>query len=263
MLLDGRPAYQPEVWPFEGGAGTPLGPPRRGTRGWAWSEDGASVYGLAAATAPGQLEYSRIDVASGRVLQSRTVPDSLFWLLQGSLLLDLPRSQSSPWEGRAYPQGGTAPLVFSLPEPGRIVFTLTTRPDGQGSWLMYLIGAPAGFKASLNDTAYTIHVARPGLPAVRLLDLNGPWGAPGLLHLAPGPVFELRVERHDGSKHRLLAEPGRSPRDLGPMPVSLPWPTSFSADGRRGVLVEAESPRTDIWLLRWPGADSAGAGGKR
>ena len=40
--------------------------------------------------------------------------------------------------------------------------------------------------------------------------------------------------------------------------MPLPGVPDLSADGRRGVEVETE-PHSDIYLLKWPGGDSAGA----
>jgi serine/threonine protein kinase len=255
-LLDNRPAMQLEVWPFAGGGGRPLGPPRQGVRNAAWGADSRVVYLLAAGRAPGQLEHAAIDVASGRVLRTRTVPDSLDWWLSDSLLfytaVDRRDSTGALNEWKSYPDAGGPPLVFTFSFPDSAEFGMGSivAPDGRGSWF----GVMGTWRAS--DSVGTIHVASPGLPAKPMVTFKGPWELLDFIHVAPGPVLEAIANTEEGGRRRLLFEPGRPIRDLGPMPIAgVP---SLSADGRRGVVVETET-RTDIWLLKWPGGDSAGA----
>jgi hypothetical protein len=254
--LEGQPAIQLEVWPYSGASGRPLGPPRRGLRGWEWGADGSVIYLLAAGRAPGQLEHAAIDVASGRVLRTRTVPDSLDWWLSDSLLfytaVDRRDSTGALNEWRSYPDAGGQPVVFTFSFPDGAEFGMGSivAPDGHGSWF----GVMGTWRAS--DSVGTIHVASPGLPAKPMVTFKGPWELLDFIHVAPGPVLEAIANTEEGGRRRLLFEPGRPIRDLGPMPIAgVP---SLSADGRRGVVVEAER-RTDIWLLKWPGGDSAGA----
>jgi hypothetical protein len=263
VMLGVQPATQLEILPFAGGSGTPLGPSRKGVRHATWSTDAKTVY-LLAAGAPGQLEQVALDAASGRPRWSRTVPDSLdwqTWLMRDSLLLYRSvgsGSNGTPREWRSYPGAGEVPLVFSFPDTAAWMNADIVSPDGQGSWLGALITASWG-AASEKDT-FTLQVARPGAPAERVSVFTGMWRDLTFVYAAPGPVFEVVGDLMSGGQRRLLLEPGRPPRDLGPMPV--PW-AHFSADGRRGVLIELESQQSDIWLLRWPGGDSAGAGGTK
>jgi Tol biopolymer transport system component len=257
--LDGRPATQFEVWPFSGGTGTPLGPPRLGRLlSMTWSADGSSISCVAAGSAPGLLEHTRIEVASGRALQTRIVPDSLDWDWRGRLNRDsllLYRSAGSRWstpqELRTFPQDGGNPLVFTFPDSARWVNTAFVSPDGQGSWLAAMITSDEWG----GDTVYTLHVSRPGVPAKRVMKFSGPWSKVTLIHAAAGPTFEVVADLLSGGRRWLLLRPGRPPRDLGPIPLRE-YP-SLSADGRRGVVVETEQHR-DIWLLKWPGGEPEG-----
>jgi tRNA A-37 threonylcarbamoyl transferase component Bud32 len=264
--LDGQPATQLEVWPFSGGTGRPLGAPRKGFHYAAWGADSRVFYRLGAAGTPGLLEHTAIEASSGRVLVVATVPDSLEWvftLMRDSLLLYQSVGQDSTgatWELRTYTHGTSDPLVFRLPGTDRYVHwedgAKMTR-DAQGAWLIALITSVPP------DTGYFIDLLRPGGPAERVMRFTEPWPNLSLIHEQPGPVLEVVADLRGGGQRRLLVQPGRPPRDLGPMPFRLiAGKSSFSADGRRGVTVETER-RTDIWLLKWPGGDSAGVGGAK
>jgi tRNA A-37 threonylcarbamoyl transferase component Bud32 len=254
VTLGGQPATQLEVWPFSGGTGRPLGAPRKGFRYAAWGADSRVLYSWGSAETPGLLEHAAIEASSGRVLQRHNVPDSVgVELMHDSLLL----YHSGKGALYSYTYGRGDPLVFRLPQTDFYIQWPTgamMTKDQRGSWLLALItSAPP-------DTGFTLHLVRPGRPAEVAMKFTEPWYDLSFMHAGPGLAFEVVADLMQGGQRRLLLEPGRPARDLGLMPFQfVPWKSNFSADGRRGVTVETE-PRTDIWLLEWPGGDSAKVG---
>jgi hypothetical protein len=247
----------------------PLGPPRPGTRVFvSWSADSRTIYWLRNADAGG-WELLSIDAASGRSLQSPKVPDTLGsltlrpellrwgfyqgWLLYSSSNHD---PQAPPMEWRFVSPTGDSSLTLSFPDSVPWVNAALAGPDGHGSWVGAVISS-----REYGDTVYTLHVARPGMPARPMMRFTGPWYDVSLVHAGPGLAFDVladRIPTAGGGRRLIHLEPGRLPRDDGPMPVR-PF---FSTDGRRAVAVETKA-RTDIWLLRWPDGEGARAGGTK
>ena len=264
-VLGGNPATQLEVWPFGGGSGSPLGPPRRGLRMAVWGNDGGTIYSLEAGGTTGQLEHVATEIASGRI-RRQNLPDSLRWqawaptITRDSVLLYLIKGRNadvagSPREYRTYPPAGGAPLVFSFPDTTAHWHTVILGPDGLGSWYLAAITSGGAQRLSAADTNFTLWIATPGVPAKRAMKFHGPWSDLTLIHAEPGPVLEAVADGAGG--RRLLLEPGRPVQDMGPTTLkTYAYNSAFSADGRRGVLMERED-HTDVWLLRWPGQDSA------
>jgi len=265
VSLEGKQARRLEVWPFDSGSGTPLGPPRLGAGAFvSWSPDSRTIYQLVRGAATGGWELLSMDAASGRSLAVRPVPDSLGsltlqpglmgwgfhhgWLWYSSSNRD---PQAPPMEWRFVSPSGDSTLTLNFPDSVPWVNAAIAGPDGHGSWVGAVISS-----REYGDTMYTLHVARPGMPARPVMQFTGPWYDVTLVHAGPGMAFKVlaNVLSAAGGGTRLIhLEPGRPPRDEGPM-TTRPF---FSADGRRAVRSETEK-RTDIWLIRWTGGDSTG-----
>jgi hypothetical protein len=270
VSLEGKQARRLEVWPFDSGSGTPLGPPRLGAGAFvSWSADSRTIYQLVRGAATGGWELLSMDAASGRSLAVRPVPDSLGsltlqpglmgwgfhhgWLWYSSSNRD---PQAPPMEWRFVSPSGDSTLTLNFPDSVPWVNAAIAGPDGHGSWVGAVISS-----RKYGDTVYTLHVARPGMPARPMMQFTGPWYDVSLVHAGPGVAFKVLADvlpSAGGGTRLVHLEPGRPPRDEGPM-TTRPF---FSADGRRGVVVETET-RTDIWLIRWTGGDSTRAGGTK
>jgi tRNA A-37 threonylcarbamoyl transferase component Bud32 len=259
VVVDGKPATQVEVWPYDGGVGTPLGSPLRGLRGLSWSGDSRAIYHLSQSGRPGLLEYVAAEAASGRILKSLTVPDSLKWRLCDSLLIYPARATSAgrSIEWTTPPAMGASPISLAFPDTTAFIEggALVAQPGG-GCIVARMTSRAFG------DTVHSVYVARPGVSAVRMMDFTLTESLV-IRYFAPPPKLSLEVSGLTGGQWRWFRiEPGRPVRDLGSQPGALQGTDiSFSADGRRGVAVKVDE-RPDVWLLRWP-ADSVSAGTTR
>ena len=122
--LAGQPTRQLEVWPFEGGEGTTVGPPRpiggsEGPIGWMdWSSDSRTIYRLRSGAKPGSPELVTFDAASGRAMAVRSVSDTvgLCCVLRDGWLLYAPKEDRNPRVLRTISPSGDSVMTFSFPD---------------------------------------------------------------------------------------------------------------------------------------------------
>jgi serine/threonine protein kinase len=254
VTLGGNPATQLEVWPFEGGSGVAIGPPATGVLDLDWSSDGHEVYRLTRRTSGnGPLDLSAVDMTSGRIRDVRTVQDGLRGLLllrDGVLVYESRGGAGLPAEWRSLPQGDSAPRLFAFDDSTTWIESLAFLPVGRGSYIGALSAAVDSTWKKTGTIRHAVYLAPSGERARRVAEFDGgPGNNVSILHIGSEPSIEMAFKL--GTTMRWLhVEPGRPPRDLGPLPVHN-FPSLFSDDGRRGVVVEEET-HSDAWLLRWP-----------